>query len=83
MPATDDIMTTEPPPERRINGMPYFTVRNTPSTLIAICRRQSASDMSSAEPMIPMPAFATSMCNPPSFSAAAMTSGQPVSSVTS
>jgi len=45
MPATDDIMMTEPPPERRISGMPYFTVRKTPSTLIAICRRQSANDM--------------------------------------
>ena len=76
-------MTTEPPPERRISGMPYFTVRNTPSTFTAICRRQSANDMSIAEPMMPMPALATRMCSPPKLFCRGDTSGQPDSSVTS
>ena len=59
-------MTIEPPcPARRIAGMQYFTDRNTPSTLIAICRRQSFSDMSMALPMMPMPALATMMSSRP------------------
>ena len=55
-------MTTEPPPPLRIAGMQCFTDRNTPSRLIAVCRRQSASVISVIDGTeIPMPAFETSM----------------------
>ncbi len=54
-------MTIEPPPERRIAGMQCFTDRNTPSRLIAVCRRQSASVISTmVGAPTPMPAFDTS-----------------------
>ncbi len=78
-------MTMEPPfPARRIAGIQYFTERNTPSTLIAICRRQSASDISIAGPMMPMPALATRISSRPNrFSAVSTTPGHAVSSVTS
>ena len=84
-PATDDSITIDPPsPDFRISGIVCFTVRNTPSTLIAICRRQSASDISIAGPMIPIPALATTISSRPKrFSVAAATSIQPASSVTS
>jgi len=36
----------ELPPARRIAGTAYLTDRNTPSRLTAVCRRQSASDIS-------------------------------------
>src|ERR1700740_1917609 len=41
-------MMIEPPPARRMAGTAYFTDRNTPSRLIAVCRRQSANDISMA-----------------------------------
>src|SRR5216683_5927222 len=47
-PATDDMMTIDPPPARRIAGTAYFTDRNTPSRFTAVCRRQSANDISTA-----------------------------------
>jgi hypothetical protein len=49
----------EPPPARRIAGTAYFTDRNTPSRFTAVCRRQSANDMSTVLHKIPMPALAT------------------------
>jgi hypothetical protein len=49
----------EPPPARRIAGTAYFADRNTPSRLTAVCRRQSANDISIALHRIPMPALAT------------------------
>ena len=38
-------MMIEPPPVWRISGRQCFTDRNTPSRLIAVCRRQSSSDI--------------------------------------
>lgn len=74
----------EPPPARRMAGMLCLTERKTPSTLIAICRRQSASVMSTMLVMMPMPAFETSTSSRPKrCSAAATTSAQRSSSVTS
>ena len=65
-PATDDSMMMEPPlPARRIAGIQYLTERNTPSTLIAIWRRQSFNGMSMVVAMIAMPAFATMMSRRP------------------
>src|SRR5258708_10561231 len=52
-------MMMEPPPARRIAGTAYFTDRNTPSRLTAVCRRQSANDISTALHNIPIPALAT------------------------
>src|SRR6476646_6005253 len=49
----------EPPPARRIAGTAYFTDRNTPSRFTAVCRRQSASDISTALHKMPIPALAT------------------------
>ena len=65
-PASDDIMMMEPPPCLRISGRLYLTDRNTPSRLIAVCLRQSASDMSTMDgTAMPMPAFDTRMSSRP------------------
>ena len=59
-------MMTEPPPVLRIAGRQCFTDRNTPSRLIAVCRRQSASDISVIDGTeMPMPAFETSTSSRP------------------
>jgi hypothetical protein len=57
--ATEDMMMMEPPPTRRIAGTAYFTDRNTSSRFTAVCRRQSANDMSTVLHKIPMRALAT------------------------
>jgi hypothetical protein len=56
--ATEEVMMIEPPPARRMAGTAYFTDRNTPSRLIAVCRRQSANDISMALHRMPIPALA-------------------------
>jgi hypothetical protein len=83
--ASDDIMMTEPPPVLRIKGRPYFTDRKTPSRLIAVCRRQSASVMSTIDGVpMPMPALETNMSSRPKrLSMSPTTSAQRASLVTS
>jgi hypothetical protein len=78
-------MMMEPPPVRRISGRECFTERNTPSRLTAVCRRQSASDMSTIDGTdIPMPALETRMSSRPKrVSTSAATSTQRDSLVTS
>jgi hypothetical protein len=50
----------------RIGGRQCFTDKNTPSRLIAVCRRQSASDISViVGTEMPMPAFETSTSSRP------------------
>jgi hypothetical protein len=74
----------EPPPARRIAGTAYFTDRNTPSRFTAVCRRQSANDISTPLHMIPIQAFATiTSRRPQSRSVASITSGQLSSRLTS
>jgi hypothetical protein len=58
-------MMMEPPSARRIAGTAYFTDRNTPSRFTAVCRRQSAKQVSTALHKIPMPALATITSNRP------------------
>jgi hypothetical protein len=59
-------MITEPPPVLRIGGRQCFTDKNTPSRLIAVCRRQSESDISViVGTAMPMPAFETSTSSRP------------------
>jgi len=83
-PATDDIIMMEPPPARRIAGTAYLTDRNTPWRLTAVCRRQSASDISIAPHKIPMPALTTITSNRPKRrSVASITPGQLSSKLTS
>src|SRR5215470_3979803 len=83
-PAVEDVMMMEPPPARRIAGTAYFTERNTPSRLIAVCRRQSASDISIALHRMPIPALAiiTLRC-PKRRSVASITRGHSSSLLTS
>ena len=77
-------MMMEPPPARRMAGTACFTDRNTPSRLIAVCRRQSASDMSKIEQAMPMPALENRTSSRPNrFSVSATTACQRASSVTS
>ena len=72
------MMIEPPPPLRRIAGKQCFTERNTPSRLIAVCRRQSSSDISVIDGTeMPMPAFDTRMSSRPKrFSISATTSTQ-------
>ena len=70
-------MMIEPPPARRIAGTAYFTDRNTPSRLIAVCRRQSANDISMALHRMPIPALAiTTLSCPKRRSVASISPGQ-------
>jgi hypothetical protein len=79
------MMIEPPPPLLRIAGRQCFTDRNTPSRLIAVCRRQSSSDISVIDDTdIPMPAFDTRMSSRPKrFSTSVTTSTQRASLVTS
>jgi hypothetical protein len=77
-------MMMEPPPARRMAGTAYFTDRNTPSRLTAVCRRQSASDISIALHKMPIPALATiTSKRPKRRSVASITPGQLSSRLTS
>jgi hypothetical protein len=83
-PATDDMMIIDPPPARRMAGTTYFTERKTPSRFTAVCRRQSANDISTALHRIPMPALATiTSSRPKRRSVASITPGQLSSRLTS
>gem|GEM_PF-5130724 len=75
----------EPPPRLRIAGKQCFTDKNTPSRLIAVCRRQSSSDMCTIDGTeIPMPALETRISSRPKrCSMSATTSIQRASLVTS
>jgi hypothetical protein len=83
-PATEDVMMIEPPPARRMAGTAYFTDRNTPSRLIAVCRRQSANDISMALHRMPIPALAIiTLSRPKRRSVASITRGHSSSILTS
>jgi hypothetical protein len=78
------MMTIEPPPARRIAGTAYLTDKNTPSRLTAVCRRQSANDISIALHRISIPALATiTSKRPKRCSMASITPGQLSSILTS
>ena len=59
MPATDDMLTMEPPPDSRIAGIAAFVPRKTPLPLMSMTRSQLSAVSVSTSPPFQIPALLT------------------------
>src|SRR5256886_17677364 len=75
-PAVDEMLMMEPPPACRMAGIAHLVPRNTPLTLTAMIRSQSASLVSSIFDRKRMPALLTSTSSLPYVCTAVATAAQ-------